>query len=269
MTFYQRLNHFLELIDQSLATGLDLPALAQKSHLSYTTLQKVFPLLTDMTLAEYVRSRKLTLAGKDLVQTNLRVLDLAYKYGYESTESFSRAFYKFHHLTPRDARRHAGNLRSLARPVFTMPALARDITYEVVELPRLELYGFGVQTDKAHITTDAPQLFQRIECNYPSLPHPEYGLLRYASGRDNDNNYYYYVLWQQQPHLTTERTIQQIIPAAKWLKFRIRSQEATDIQRETNAFYEDFLPTCDYRLRNQPDLEYYHDGITDFLIPID
>lgn len=268
MTFYQQLNHFLELADQSLGAELNIAALAEEAGLHYTTLQKVFPLLVGMTLTEYIRNRKLTLAGKDLVQTNLRVLDIAYKYGYESAEAFSRAFYKFHHFTPSDVRRHAGNLRSLARPVFAAPTPARDITYEIINLPRLELKGFGIKTDQAHINIEAPGLFRQVEREYPQLPHPDYGLLHYASGRDDERNFQYYVLWRQLA-LADSRLTRQVIAASKWLKFRINSQEASDIQRETNAFYEEFLPTCTYQLRAEDDLEYYHDGVTDFLIPIE
>lgn len=267
MTFYQQLNHFVELIEQNLDTGVAPSALAKQVDLPFTMLQKVFPLLSGMPLSEYIRGRKLTLAGKDLVQTNLRVVDIAYQYGYESAEAFSRAFHKFHHLMPSEVRHHPGSLRSLAKLAFVAPTSARDITYEVVELPQLELYGIGIRTDNSHVNVDAPQLFQNVATQHPELPHPDYGVLRYASGRDDANNYYYYVLWRQST-LPFAQITKQIIPASRWLKFHIHSQESVDIQRESKAFYEEFLPTCSYLLRDEPDLEYYHDGITDFLIPI-
>ena len=147
MTFYQQLNHFVELIEQNLDTGVAPSVLAKQANLPFATLQKVFPLLSSMPLSEYIRGRKLTLAGKDLVQTNLRVVDIAYQYGYESAEALSRAFYKFHHLMPSEVRHHPGSLRSLAKLAFVAPTSARDITYEVVELPQLELYGIGIRTD--------------------------------------------------------------------------------------------------------------------------
>jgi predicted transcriptional regulator YdeE len=59
-----------------------------------------------------------------------------------------------------------------------------------------------------------------------------------------------------------------IIPASKWLKFRINSQNAKDIQEMSQKFYMEFLPSCKYNLKELPELEYYHDNITDFLVPI-
>ena len=59
-----------------------------------------------------------------------------------------------------------------------------------------------------------------------------------------------------------------VIPKSKWLLFRINSQEAKDIRDMSQQFYLDFLPSCKYNLSNLPELEYYHDDITDFLVPI-
>ena len=62
---------------------------------------------------------------------------------------------------------------------------------------------------------------------------------------------------------------QKIIPKSKWIEIRINSQKATDIQKASKIFYEDFLPSCKYNLKDLPEIEFYHDGITDFLIPIE
>ena len=59
-----------------------------------------------------------------------------------------------------------------------------------------------------------------------------------------------------------------IIPKSKWLLFKINSQNPTDIQELSHRFYSEFLPSCKYNLKEIPELEYYHDDITEFLIPI-
>lgn len=58
------------------------------------------------------------------------------------------------------------------------------------------------------------------------------------------------------------------IPSSKWLKFRVDSQNAKDIQEKSHKFYQEFLPSCKYNLKELPELEYYHDDITDFLVAI-
>ena len=64
-----------------------------------------------ISFAEYVRSRKLTLAGYDLKSTNLRVIDISYRYGYDSPTSFTKAFQQFHGITPTQARNIDAQLR--------------------------------------------------------------------------------------------------------------------------------------------------------------
>lgn len=63
-------------------------------------LQKAFPLMPGYTIADYVRNRKLYLATLDIISNHMKVIDVAYKYGYTTPESFTRAFIRFHGLSP-------------------------------------------------------------------------------------------------------------------------------------------------------------------------
>ena len=60
-----------------------------------------------------------------------------------------------------------------------------------------------------------------------------------------------------------------VIPKSKWIQLRVNSQEPEDIQENSRVFYEEFLPNSKYNFRDLPELEYYHDNVTDFLIPIE
>lgn len=60
-----------------------------------------------------------------------------------------------------------------------------------------------------------------------------------------------------------------VIPSEKWLVFKIKNQQTDDIQKIIKKFYYEFLPSCKFNLKDLPELEYYHDGITEFLVAID
>ena len=60
-----------------------------------------------------------------------------------------------------------------------------------------------------------------------------------------------------------------VIPKSKWIMIRIKSQEVAEIQATSDMFYQEFLPISKYHFKDIPELEYYHDGITDFLIAIE
>ena len=71
---------------------------------SFNFFQKVFSYMNKISFAEYIRYRKLTLAGYDIKSTNLKVVDISYKYGYDSPTSFTKAFQQFHGVSPKAAR---------------------------------------------------------------------------------------------------------------------------------------------------------------------
>ena len=91
-----RIQNAIDYIEANLDRQIDFSVLYKITLLSKTQFEKVFALLTGYSLGEYIRMRRLTEAGIELKSTNCRVLDMALKYGYESPESFTRAFQKFH-----------------------------------------------------------------------------------------------------------------------------------------------------------------------------
>jgi len=71
-------------------------------------------------LSEYIRRRRLTLAALDLKNANLRIIDVAVKYGYDSADSFSRAFYSMHGVLPSEARNENTQLKAYPRMTFQL-----------------------------------------------------------------------------------------------------------------------------------------------------
>lgn len=74
--------------------------LAKEVGVSSMYLQKAFPLMPGYTIADYVRNRKLYLATLDIISNHMKVIDVAYKYGYSSPDSFTKAFIRFHEISP-------------------------------------------------------------------------------------------------------------------------------------------------------------------------
>ena len=83
---------------------------AKSVHMSSYNFHRTFSFIVGMTANEYIRKRRLTLAARELQTTGLSVMDAAYKYGYESPESFSKAFTRFHGATPKQAKRKGTKL---------------------------------------------------------------------------------------------------------------------------------------------------------------
>ena len=97
----------IDYIEEHITEPTDYARAAKEACSSPFNFQRVFALLCGYTLGDYVRMRRLTLAGEELLSTDAKVIDVALKYGYDSPESFSRAFTRFHGVSPSAVRKGA------------------------------------------------------------------------------------------------------------------------------------------------------------------
>lgn len=91
-------------IEEHLTEDIDVNEIASKAFVSSFYFQKIFNVLCGFTVGEYIKNRRLTLAAQELCSSDIKVLDVALKYGYSSPDSFAKAFTKFHGITPSQAR---------------------------------------------------------------------------------------------------------------------------------------------------------------------
>ena len=105
----------INYIEDHLTEELDYEEIAKKSFSSPAHFQRIFSILCGYTLGEYIRNRRLTLAGAELAAGKEKVIDVALKYGYDSPDSFTKAFQKFHGITPSQARSNGNLLNSFSR----------------------------------------------------------------------------------------------------------------------------------------------------------
>lgn len=264
MNIYKVLNEMTLYIDEHLEEEIDYAALSKKMGVNEYTMRRVFSLLANISLTEYIRKRRLSVAGYDLYNANLRVVDVAIKYGYDNATSFSRAFSSFHGIKPSEVTKKT-KLKNFPRIIFNEDILiTEDMEYKVIELDQMILYGVGVEVDNDTIEKMAPIFFSEMEDKYKSL----YGDFKYAmityNNECREKCTGYYVLYDSE----VPGFEKFVIPKSKWLLFHIKTDEAKDIRKVSQQFYLEFLPSCKYKFKDIPELEYYHDNVTDFLVPI-
>lgn len=263
MNIYKNLNAITKYIDANLEETINYEVLAKMLGVNVYTMQRLFSIITGISLSEYIRKRRLSNAGYDLYKGNLKIIDVAFKYQYDNATSFSRAFEKFHGIKPSLVNKET-KLKNFPRIVFNENInLTTELDYEIVTLDEMDLYGVSITTNNEKIGHDAPLFFAQTEekyfNNYGAI---KYGMVTYNLERDESQKYY--CLYDQK--ITNFEHIK--IPKSKWLKFRINSQNAKEIQDISHKFYQEFLPSVKYNLKELPELEYYHDDITDFLVAI-
>ena len=250
-------------IDENLENKINYETLGKILGVNIYTMQRLFSMIADIPLSEYIRKRRLSRAGYDLYENNLKVIDVAIKYQYDNATSFSRAFEKFHGIKPSLVNKET-KLKNFPRITFEEEINhTTELDYEIINLEEMNLYGVGITTNNNKIGEDAPMFFKQTEEKYLNkYGKITYGMITYDTEREESQKYY----------CLYERKINELehfhIPKSKWLKFRIHSQNAKDIQEISHKFYKEFLPSVKYNLKELPELEYYHDEVTDFLVAI-
>ena len=105
MEWVQSINRAIEYMETHLTENIHCEDISNYVHISSFHFQRMFRLFTDMAVGEYLKKRRLSLAGEELTRQNSKVIDVALKYGYQSPESFSKAFTRFHGITPSQAKK--------------------------------------------------------------------------------------------------------------------------------------------------------------------
>jgi len=143
MDWITGIQNAINYIEDHITGELDYTQIARESFSSPFHFQRVFSILCGYTLGEYIRNRRLTLAGLELANTREKVIDVAYKYGYDSPESFAKAFQKFHGMTPSQARGGGVTLKSFSRLSIKVSLEGGSImNYRIEEKPALLLTGY-------------------------------------------------------------------------------------------------------------------------------
>lgn len=271
MNIYQSLNEMITYIEQNLEQSISYSKLAQFLGVNEYTMQSLFSLLCNISVSDYIRKRRLSEAGFYLYKTNAKIIDVALRYHYDNPTSFSRAFEKFHGIKPSQIKTNPEKLKLYPKLHFneTITEPSEKIEYSIIEQDELILYGKGFPTTHQEIGKKVPLFFQEMYQKYvPLYGEIDYGMTVYKDIQDDrftTNHLEYWILYKKAiPEFT-----QYIIPKSKWLCFHIPSTEANQIQEMSQKFYLSFLPSCQYNIRPLPELEYYHDDVTDFLVPIE
>lgn len=142
MNLLESMNQVMQYIEEHLTEKIDPELLAKKIGCSQWYLQRIFSSVTDITLSEYIRRRRLTCAAFDLQNSETGILDIALKYGYQSPDSFTRAFKNMHGVTPSKSRELGTVLKAYAPITFVLSLKGvMAMNYRMEEKGRMRVIG--------------------------------------------------------------------------------------------------------------------------------
>lgn len=148
MDWLDRMNLAMDYIETHLTENVDFDQVAKMACCSTYHFQRMFSFITNVPLSEYIRRRRLTMAAFELQNTDTKVIDLAFKSGYESPEAFSRAFSKLHGVTPMSARDKGVVLKAYPRMSFLISIIGdSEMNYRIEDKEAFEVFGLELQTN--------------------------------------------------------------------------------------------------------------------------
>lgn len=261
----------IDYIEEHITEELDYNEIAKQAVCSPYYFQKIFGIMCGITVGEYIRSRRFALAGSELVKTNAKVIDIALRYGYESPESFTRAFARFHGITPSDARNMGGKLKSFSR--FKVQIILKggnSMDYKIVSkesfavLEKVERHSVAGGQNKNTI----PDFWNRAHkdgtigtlLKYASDISYVFGIC-YGNNHTDCEVFDYGIAMQCAPDTVAPEGFRvNTIPARTWVVSECVGAMPDAIQRLWHELGSEFFPTSNYKPTYEMDIEAYPEG---------
>jgi AraC-like DNA-binding protein len=177
MNIYTELNKIIEYIELHLEEKINYKEIAKMIGVNDYTFQRLFSLISNVTITEYIRNRRLSNAGQELYLNDEKIIDIAIKYQYDSPTSFSRAFEKFHGIKPSQVKKKPEKLKMYTKIHFKEESECnKNVEYKIITKEQMLLYGKYKSTTTEKIRKDAPDFFEKMDEKYG---YPTYGMVEY------------------------------------------------------------------------------------------
>ena len=275
MDWVKTVNHAIDYMENHLTDEITLADIAKDAHLSAFHFQRAFTLLTGMSPAEYLRKRRLSQAGADLLNGDEKVIDVAMKYCYDSPESFTKAFTRFHGFSPMQVKKGS--------PIQFMNRYTVRLTIEggcIMEykIEQWEAMDLRVHAKDFHAETsekEVPKFWDEYYENeaYRKIP----GYLGVCAQQKTDSDEFRYGIGCKASDVNGVPEGFEIIhiPAYTWAVFTCVGPMPDAIQAMWERIYKEWLPVSDYELIPDYDIENYlpgdpssRDYVSEICIPV-
>jgi AraC family transcriptional regulator len=259
MEWIKGIGEAISYIEENITEELTIEGIAAKAFVSPFYFQKGFAMLCGYTPGEYIRQRRLTLAGSELVATDQKIIDIALKYGYDSPDSFTKAFTRFHGVTPTAVRRDGAMIKSFA-PLKIKFSLEGGfiMDYKIIKKDAFTVMGVssifkydGAMAEIPKFWTDHYQKGNgKIVCGM-------YGISIDESMGSNEFEYLIADNYNPSAEIP-EGFVTRIIPEHTWAVFACRGGMPKSLQEVNKNIFSEWLPNCkEYEIAAGYNIEMY------------
>ena len=266
MDSIRSMNKALAYIEEHLEDTIDYSEMSKIAYCSEYHFKRMFSFLAGIGLSEYIRRRRLTLAALDLKGSDLRIIDIAVKYRYESADSFSRAFHSMHGVLPSEARDEEQQVKAYPRMTFQFSIKGGcEMNYRIVEKESFKLVGFkkrvpiifqGVNSEIAKmyelLTPDVIRDLKALADIEPS------GIIsastNFSEGRMEEKGELDYYIGVATSNIPTTKFEELKIDAGIWAVFESVGPFPETLQEVWGRIYSEWFPSSGYEAIEGPEI---------------
>lgn len=266
MDSLKSMNDALNYIEENLANDIDFKEVARLAICSEYHFQRMFSFLAGISLSEYVRRRRLTMAAFELNNSNVRIIDLAIKYGYSSPDSFTRAFQNLHGITPSEARLNGQSLKAYPRMAFQLSIRGgNEMNYRIIEKGSFSIVGIKKRVPiifngvNPEITAMWQSLNEEIirQLKELSIVEPK-GIIsasvNFSEGRMEEKGELDHYIGVATTRECPANLTQLEVSASTWAVFEIVGPFPDTLQNVWGRIYSEWFPSSNYELAEGPEI---------------
>ncbi len=273
MEWSERMNAAIAYIEDNLAGEIDVSEAAKLACCSTFHFQRMFMVIIGVTPSEYARRRRLTLAAREITSGDVKVIDMAVKYGYDSPDAFARAFRNVHGITPQAARAPGVKLTAYPRISFNIELKGgNDMDYRIIDKPAFDIIG----RSRKFRTVNGENFIKIPQFWHEYMENPEYKTLMDLTegkpgaitgggclgvcfgGEDTNWDPFSYGIGIEKTAKKSAIKFEVIpVPAAAWAVFDCTLDNLQDV---TKKIYSEWFPSTGYEHAPAPEIEVYLPG---------
>ena len=270
MEWLEAMNEAVKYIEANITEKIETEKVAQIALSSAFHFQRMYHMITGVTIAEYIRRRRLTLAAQDII-SGQKIIDVAYKYGYETPEAFTKAFGKMHGISPSAAREPGAKLRAYPKLSFHISIKGeKDMNYKIIKKEGFKVVGIQRKINSANDANfkEVPKFWNDsmkdgsmdwIKNNAGKL-----GVLGVSLDLQNfyNGHFTYMIGIEKIDGPLPDGFESAIIPAATWAVFEAIGPLPEANQDLVRRIFSEWFPATGYQHDYAPEIEVYPDGDT-------
>ena len=280
MEWIESIRKTIDYTEKHLLEEINTADISKVVSISPYYLSSGFKIITGYTISEYIRNRRLYLSALEVISNKTKIIDIAYKYGYDTPESFTKAFSRFHSVSPNKLRKCPDKIR-IFLPLKIKISIqgGNDMNYVVEKIENFKVVGFerefSFETGYQEIPKFWDEFCQKYMMPLMSKQTPEteiekticncrvgeYGVCIDDIGKDG--KFRYIIAGRYTGGELLEGMVSYELPDVEWAKFTCTGPMPEALQTLNTKLFKEWLPgNPDYKIAMGVNIEWYAEGDT-------